>query len=564
MDGFTLNLLLYIYNDIYMMKQIKGEEQKDIYSFMYFIKEKKCNCADIFDDDYFDFIKYVMEKANPDKNNGDKNFDDVFYCYCNNHTYRDRWNFMVKYWSRYRLEKAKISIDSWNVFCEHLDISVDDGNKGIASRWCHNAAMDKRYILNKLLDQLCNSNKKSIEEFLQNIDIENLLNEICGTVNGIDSLNFVYARLLEEKIKANIYIHEQGNDKTCKEKLNKESQLRYLLYMAGYYDSDDNYNANGSYDIFKKYLDLHEQIREQIYKPSIQWRKAYYMSAINLKVTPLRPSDNTQCWHEDIRLWKGKSIPRDELNRVKNIFDALINNNWTLDDMISDYQVKCCDISCWLYYLLRRDMVELINGSIYEKNGPGSGYSYSGHDYFEYVFEKDLIAKGYVVPNRNMPKKQKHTSPISPRKGIDEQTRNRNPVFIISPYFEKLPTNTIINQNICYKFEFWDFDPQNNNEDRFNWWEDKVFLNTISAAYNKVIDAVCAEIDLLSEDEICDIIYQKETDRLKMKLNNMTMNAGWAIDSIVNEGANGVKIRIKCTELPFTNSQPIIREHSAI
>lgn len=568
MDGFTLNFLMNIYNDIYKIKQTGDVEQKDIYRFMYFIKEKKCICEDIFDEDYFDFIKYVMENSKPDKNSGNMEFDDVFYYYCNTHTYRERWNFMLKYWAGYRLKKIGIAFDGWKIFCDHLDISIDDGSKGIASKWCQNATNDKRYILNKILDQLYNSGKSSVEEFLKDIDIKTFLNNICGNSDGNDSLNLVYARLLEEKIKANIYIREKNNNQDCKEILNTEKQLRYLLYMAEYYDLNGNYNGNYNgnenerYECFKKYLNLHNQVKEQLNQPSIQWRKVYYISAINdLQEKPEPPSDNIQCWREEIRFWKGESIPRAELNRTKKIFDDLINNNKTLDDMVTDYQNKYCDISCWLYYLLRRGMTEIINGQITVNN---SKYSYSNRDYYEYVLEKDLITKGYSVANKDMKEKIKTTAQISPRQGKDEQTRNRNPEFKISPYFENIDNNTIINQNTWYRFKFYEFDSQNKNEDRFEWWEDQNFYATILAAYNQVISAVGSTIDSLSEDEMCDLIYQKKTSTLEEKLNTLNLNPGWSIDYVVNDGANGVKIRIKCTETPFTNLQPKYKNHSKI
>lgn len=287
------------------------------------------------------------------------------------------------------------------------------------------------------------------------------------------------------------------------------------------------------------------------------------MSAIstNSQGKPVPPINNSQCWRKEIRYWKGEDIPRDELDRTKKIFDNLINNNKTLDGMVTDYQNKYCDISCWLYYLLRRDMDEIINGSITESNS--NKYSYDGRDYYEYVLEKDLITKGYKVANKNMKETIITTAQISPRQGKDEQTRNRNPVFKISPYFENLPNNTIINQNTWYRFEFQNFDSQNNNEDQFYWWEDTTFSNTISAAYNQVISAVEKEIKSLNTDEMCDLIYQKNTGILKEKLNALYLS-GWTIDPVANEGANGVKIRIKCPETPFTNSPSKLMNHSEI
>lgn len=567
MDRFTLNLLIYIYNDIWKIKQKKKEEQNDIYRFMYLIKENKCKCDDIFDEDYFDFIKYVMEHAEPKECNGNKEFDHIFYNYSNNHTYRDQWNFMVKYWVTYRLEKAKIDMDGWNVFSNHLDISIDTGKNGIADRWCRYVSYDNRYILNNILNQVCDldsNSSKTIESFLANVNIEDFLTKVCGNANGIDSLNLGYERLLEEKIKANIYIKEQGNDKDCKQVLNKEKQLRYLLYMAGYYDSNGNYCENGQYDDFKKYLNFHEQIDGQIIQPTVQWRKIYYMSAIDLQAKPLNPPTDSQCWSEEIRLWKGKNIPRDKLNRVKNIFDSLINNKLILDDMVSNYQRMCTDISCWLYYLLHRDIIEIINGLITKKNGNNPGYIFLERDYYEYVLEKDLLNKGYTVANKNMEETTISCEQISPRKDKDEQTRNRNPEFIISPYYSRLPSNTMISQGIWYRFEFNGFDQQSNNEDTFKLWKDTAFSDTSSREYNTVKDLVNGVIKNLSSDDLCDLIYKKDTSNFEEKLKQLPLNTDWVVDSVKNEGANKVRIKIKCNKQPFGNDSFHEFKHSDI
>ena len=568
MDEFTLNLLMNIYNDIWKIKNVEKEEQKDIYSFMNYIKEQKCECSSIFANEYFEFIKDVMNRVKPDKGNiGQGNaipeFDDFFYFYCNNHTYRDRWNFMIKYWCPYRLSKEGICEDGWNVFCSHLDILCDDGNNEIALRWCQNAANDKRFVLNRILDELCKARKNSVEEFLKDIDVEDFLYKVCGSSNENDNLNLTFGRIMEEKIKANIYVSEKNNDLDVGTSLNVESQIRYLLYLAGYYDVNGNYNASGDYNKLKIYIEQHQNINQDISQPSMLWRKAYYMTAVNLSGSSVKPPTDAmlQCWNDSTRYWKGKEIPRKELDRVKSIFDNLNDRRWTLEKLIDAYQNKYTNISCWLYYLLRRDMVEIINGLIKENNC--GYYEYSNRIYYEYILEKDLCANNYVIADKYMREKTVLVSTISPRPGKDDQTRNRNPEFVIAPYYVDVPNNIVIKSNEWYRFKFIGFDKTQNNEDMFSWEIDQNFDNTISSDRSFIEANIIQEIESLNNEDLCDLIYQRKTSDLLEKLQNLQLRSDWIIESVNNEGAYNVKIKVKCSKKPFIGTS-ILNNHSEI
>jgi len=556
MDEFTLSLLMHVYNDIYKMKGEEREEQNDVYHFMNFIKENDCECSRIFPDDYFEFVNYVINKANPDNGNSGQEFDDVFFAYCNNHTYKDRWNFMIKYWCPYRLKNSNISVDGWNVLCNHLVITCDDGNKGVAYRWCQNSKCDNRYVLNAVLDELCGAKVGTVEEFLKGLDVEKFLEKVCGNDSGNRNLKLTFARITEEKIKATIYL-TQNKEAECAELLNVDSQIRYLLYLAQYY------NENGKYDALKEYITQHKKINQEISQPSIEWRKVYYMTGLDLNVFSPEPMKETeqQCWRNETRYWEGKDIPRKELNRVKSIFDILIKNETTISALINDYQNKYKDISNWLYYLLRRDMVEVINGLVTQTN---NGYKFDNRNYYDYVLEKDLSAKGYKIVNKCMGNLEIYRNTISPRPGRDEQTRNRNPIFTIASYYEDVFNNTMINNNIWYQFEFKDYDCNNSNEDQFYLWEDRVFASAIGRDRASVESSVSTEIMNLTVDELCDLIYQKKTDVFLNKLKGLNLPQGWTIVSVMNEGVNGVKVNIKCSNKPFQGVQPIIKNHSQI